>query len=93
MLRRGEMEIELKIHLAFDDEASVWYVAQSDIPGLRLEADDPADLVRRIEECAPEMLALNRSEILRAHRNRLEEKSVKLVFDSPVRLGGALPAC
>ena len=64
--------IELKVHLAFDEEAEVWYVAASDIPGLRLEAADPMDLVRRISESAAELIELNEDEVLRkrAKKNR-----------------------
>ena len=64
--------IDLKVHLAFDEEAEVWYVAASDIPGLRLEAADPMDLVRRISESAAELIELNEDEVLRkrAKKNR-----------------------
>lgn len=57
-------DIDLKVHLAFDDEAGVWYVAESDIPGLRLEASDPMELVKRIGEAAAEMIELNLGEIV-----------------------------
>ena len=75
--------IELKVHLAFDDEASVWYVAESDVPGLRLEADDPMDLVRRIQENVAEMIALNEDEVMKNH-DRQHRPSVRFtpVFDS-----------
>lgn len=60
-------DIELKIHLAFDSEADVWYTAESDVPGLRLEADDPMELVRRISESVAELIDLNESEVRRKH--------------------------
>lgn len=59
-------KIELLVHLAFDDEAKVWFVAQSDIPGLSLEADTPHELMARIEGCAHEMVELNIGEIVEA---------------------------
>ena len=49
----------LEVHLAFDDQAKVWYIAASDIPGLHLEADSPIKLLERIIEAAPELIELN----------------------------------
>lgn len=49
----------LEVHLAYDEEAKVWYIAQSDIPGLQLEADTPVRLLERIIEAAPELIELN----------------------------------
>lgn len=77
-------KIELKVHLAFDAEASVWYIAESDIPGLSLEADDPHELVRRISECAGELIELNEDEILQNAREQRPTVSFRPVFDSPV---------
>jgi hypothetical protein len=79
-------KIELKIHLAYDPEASVWYVAESDIPGLNLEAEDPAQLMRKIADCAGEMIELNAAEIISSHNDRKERPMVTFrpVFDSAV---------
>lgn len=76
-------DIELKIHLAFDEEADVWYVAQSDVPGLRLEADDPMELVRRISESVGELIELNGGEVLREQADK-QRRAVRFtpVFDS-----------
>ena len=73
--------IELKVHLAFDDEAEIWYVAKSDIPGLRLEASDPLELVRRISETAGELVELNEGEVLRKQAGRPTVRFTP-VFDS-----------
>jgi len=50
---------EFSVHIAYDDEADVWYVAESDIPGLALEADNPQRLLERVAACAPRLLELN----------------------------------
>ena len=50
---------ELRVHLDYDDEAGVWYVAKSDIPGLSLEAATSSELLSRIVEAAPELIELN----------------------------------
>jgi hypothetical protein len=83
-------EIELKVHLAYDDEAAVWYVAASDIPGLCLEADNPQHLIDRIQKCAIELVCLNMAEIERKHAKR-DKPSVAVtpVFDSPLQLACA----
>lgn len=82
--------IELKVHLAYDDEAGVWFVAASDIPGLSLEADNPQRLIDRIEKCAIELVCLNMAEIERKHASRERPTvSVLPVFDSPLQLACA----
>lgn len=76
-------DVELKVHLAFDDEAAVWYVRESDVPGLRLEAEDPMELVRRIQENVAELIALNEAEVMTKHARR-DRPAVRFtpVFDS-----------
>lgn len=83
--------IELNVHLAYDDEAEVWYVAESDIPGLSLEADNPQRLIERIEKCACELIQLNAEEIAQryAPRKKMAPVAVRPVFDSPLQLAGA----
>lgn len=86
-----EPVIELAVHLAFDDEAGVWYVAESDVPGLRLDDTDPHELMRRVDECVPEMIGLNLQEIWRKHLGDFADKhtqersrfAMKPIFDSP----------
>lgn len=93
---------ELKVHLARDDETGRWYVANSDIPGLRLEADNPMDLIARIQDAAPELLELNGDEVLEACRARNPQPKKKAavqaekrapsilpIFDSPMQLAPA----
>jgi hypothetical protein len=79
--------IDLSIHLAFDSEARRWYVAETDVPGLCLEADDPASLIRKIEAAAPELIELNGDEVARRfglkHGDRVRFTPV---FDSPIEL-------
>lgn len=95
-------KIELLVHLAYDEEAKVWYVAHSDIPGLSLEADTPHALIARIEECAEEMVDLNLAEIVEASvskdlarkvsppvANKRPPLSVRPVFDSSFDLACA----
>lgn len=88
---RGMIEpapIELKVHLAYDDEAGVWYVAASDIPGLSLEADNPQRLIERIEQCACDLIELNLAEIVRKKvpPRKKPAVAVRPVFDSPLQL-------
>ena len=46
--------------IARDDEAGVWYVSDTDFPGLVAEAASERDLVRRIRKLVPELYELNR---------------------------------
>ena len=91
---------ELKVHLACDDETGRWYIAESDIPGLWLEADNPMALIARIQEAAPELIELNNEEILAACRAKATttthsrnaqtaRPSIMPVFDSPLALAYA----
>ena len=43
-----------------DDEAGVWYVSDSDVPGLVAEAASERDLIVKIHELVPELYELNR---------------------------------
>lgn len=63
--------VELQVHLAQDPETRLWYVASSDVPGLRLEAESVHELIRKVEDIAPELVDLNREEIAAAHNPRL----------------------
>jgi hypothetical protein len=92
--------IEFKVHLACDDETGRWYIAESDIPGLRLEADDPFALIERIKDAAPELIELNYEEIAAACaagadaecaiKDRRELRPTFFpVFDSPLALATA----
>lgn len=88
---------ELKVHLACDEETGRWYIAESDIPGLRLEDADPLALMARIQEAALELIELNQDEILATCRaksapvkqgSRLRP-SILPVFDNPLALAYA----
>ena len=43
-----------------DDEADVWYISDTDIPGLVAEAASQRELVMKIRALVPELYALNR---------------------------------
>jgi hypothetical protein len=91
---------ELKVHLACDEDSGRWYVASSDIPGLRLEDADPLKLVARIQAAAPELIELNQAEILAACKAATNPESqpkcakpprpsILPVFDNPLALAHA----
>lgn len=42
-----------------DDEAGVWYVADSDVPGLATGADTLDDLVEKLRTLIPELIEAN----------------------------------
>ena len=43
----------------WDDEAGVWYTAESDVPGLVVETDDFETFVAEVRQLVPELLRLN----------------------------------
>ncbi len=51
--------IELKIHAIRDSEAGVWYVDESDVPGLATEAETLEALAVKLKVMIPELLELN----------------------------------
>lgn len=85
MSRRAEAVMH--VHIAEDGESGRWYIVESDIPGLRLEADDAVSLIRRIEMAAPELAEANAAEIERLH-GIAPGGAVRIVpvFDSPIQL-------
>jgi len=88
----GPAQIELAIHLAYDDEADIWYVAETDIPGLILEAETSQALIERLIAAAPEMIALNLAEILQSKVGTSMARpkiALRPVFDSPLELASA----
>ncbi len=77
----------MHVHIAEDDETGRWYIVTSDVPGLRLEADDAVSLIRRIELAAPDLAEANAAEIERLH-GIAPGSAIRIVpvFDSPIQL-------
>jgi Domain of unknown function (DUF1902) len=46
----------VKATAAYDDEAKVWYVEQSSLVGLRLEADTPVELFNKLPGAIEDLL-------------------------------------
>lgn len=46
--------------ILWDEDAGVWYVAETDFPGLAAEAATQQALVRKIRELVPELFEANR---------------------------------
>lgn len=51
---------EFMIRAHWDEEAKVWFVAESDIPGLSAEGETVEILYSKLCERIPELVALNR---------------------------------
>ena len=49
----------LRVYLKKDKEAGVWYVEESDVPGLNLENEDVDALVEELKTVVPELLEAN----------------------------------
>ena len=46
--------------ILWDEEARVWYVSETDFPGLVAEAETQQDLLQKIRGLIPELSAANR---------------------------------
>ncbi len=55
--------IVLRILCEWDDEANVWYVAESDVPGLSAEAPTVEAMNALLRVRIPELLELNRPDL------------------------------
>ena len=49
-----------RIRAQWDDEAKVWYIAESDLPGLAAEGDTLEELREKLGTLIPELAQLNR---------------------------------
>ena len=54
---------EITVFCEWDDEASVLYVSDSNVPGLTGEAPDESSMSRLLEARIPELLRLNAPEL------------------------------
>lgn len=52
----------LFIRADWDEEACVWFIADSEVPGLATEADTLEALVEKLKVMVPELLAANQSD-------------------------------
>lgn len=52
-------DLEFRVVAKWDDEAKVWYVSDSNVPGLATEAETMDELLRKLQVMVPEMLELN----------------------------------
>jgi hypothetical protein len=53
------MPRNLTIRCDWDAEAHVWYVTESDVPGLSLEASTQKAMTAKLRRAVPELLELN----------------------------------
>jgi len=56
------------VHASYDDDARVWYVLNSDIPGLATDAPTIEKLRHRVGEVLPELLEFNSGSIVERER-------------------------
>ena len=53
------MKASILVRAEWDPEAEVWVATSDDVPGLVTEADNPAELERKLLVMIPELLELN----------------------------------
>lgn len=55
------MQRSYTIYAKWDDEAQVWFVDQTDIPGLVTEAPTPEQFIEHVKELALDLIEMNDS--------------------------------
>lgn len=53
------MERRVEVEVSWDAEAGVWYVSDSDVPGLATGADTMEELLAKLKHVIPELLEEN----------------------------------
>lgn len=69
------------VFAAWDHDARVWYVRDSSVPGLSLEADSVEGLVRKLEVAVPELAALNSNSQHSARRDGRGHTLFRITFE------------
>ena len=55
----GMRKAEFKVVAMWDSEAEVWYVSETDVPGLNAEGETLDELLAELRILVPELLILN----------------------------------
>lgn len=76
--------VTFTIYCQWDDEARVWFVAESDVPGLAGEAPTPEAMNQLLRSRVPELVELNRPDLVRGAGR--EHAPVELVIHNEQRL-------
>lgn len=72
------MPIVFNIRVAWDDEAKVWFVEDSDVPGLVAEAPTQEAMRVLLQQRVPELLELNRPDLALSRRECADRVQVHL---------------
>jgi hypothetical protein len=72
-------KVEFHVCCMWDDEASLWYVHESNVPGLSAEAPTVEAMEALLDERIPELLRLNRPELFKT------EAALEVPFDLVAR--------
>ncbi|MBQ9376253.1 MAG: DUF1902 domain-containing protein [Schwartzia sp.] len=62
---KDDSGLEYVVDFRWDDEGKVWIATSDDIDGLVLESESFDELMRRVMEAVPELVALNHLPVLR----------------------------
>ena len=70
-------ELQFMVVAKWDTEAGVWYVAETDVPGLSTEASTIEQLNKKLRVMIPELLILNG--VLKKENNDYPEVPYELI--------------
>lgn len=66
-MRAREQQALLTIQIEWDGEAEIWFVKESDIPGLHAEAETQDHMLEILREVIPELVQSNLKKKARPH--------------------------
>ncbi len=75
----------VNVYCEWDEEASVWFVAHSDVPGLTAEASTPEELNEILQVRVPELMELNRPDLCGGNAH-IHHAPLDLIVQSRQRL-------
>ena len=58
--RKSHMKRAYVVACAWDEEAGVWYVSETDVPGLATESTTVEGMTRKLRTLIPTLLSLNK---------------------------------
>lgn len=59
--------LKFSVRCEWDEEARVWYVAESSVPGLATEAETLEQMEQKLKTMIPELVLLNRPSFRQNH--------------------------
>ena len=73
---------QIRVVVRYDDEAGVWYVPESNLPGLHLEAESPNEIRQELLALIPLLLKKNATPVRSRPMDDHREVPLELIMQS-----------